>query len=68
MTGKLLPITLDEIQTVLADADPPTADDVSGTLDGRRLDSKEAVLAWIAEVEADIAAGYLVTLADGSQV
>ena len=31
-------------------AGPPTADDVSITNDGRRLDSKESVLAWWAEV------------------
>ena len=31
--------------------------DVSITRDGRRLDSKEAVLAWLADVEADRAAG-----------
>jgi hypothetical protein len=44
-------------------AGPSTADDVSITFDGRRLDSKEAVLAWWAEVEplieADKAAGRL---------
>lgn len=68
MTGKVLSITLEEIQAGLKNAPPPTADDVSLTLDGRRLDSKEAVLAWLADVEADIAAGRLVTLDDGSQV
>lgn len=35
---------------------------------GRRLDSLEAVLAWLADVEADIAARRLVTLDDGSQI
>jgi hypothetical protein len=34
---------------------------VSITRDGRRLDSKEAVLAWLAEVDADRAAGRLST-------
>lgn len=33
---------------------PPTADDVSVTNDGRRLDSKDAVLAWWAEVAAEV--------------
>lgn len=61
MAGEVLPITLDEIQAALEKADPATADDVSITLDGRRLDSKEAVLAWCAEVEAAIVAGRLVT-------
>lgn len=37
-------------------AGPPTPDDVSVTADGRRLDSKEAVLAWWAEVEPAIEA------------
>jgi len=68
MAGKVLPITLDELQAALDGADPPTPDDVSITLDGRRLDSKEAVLAWLAVVEADVAAGRLVTLDDGSQI
>lgn len=35
---------------------PPTSDDVSITRDGRRLDSKEAVLSWWAEVAAEIEA------------
>lgn len=34
---------------------PPTPDDV--TLDGRRIDSKEKAIAWLAEIEADHAAG-----------
>ena len=34
----------------------PTADDVSITVDGRRLDSKTAVLDWWADVAADIGA------------
>ena len=33
---------------------PPTPDDVSITVDGRRLDSKDAVLAWWADVAAEI--------------
>jgi len=36
---------------------PPTPDDVSITLDGRRLDSKEKVLEWLAEIEAEREAG-----------
>ena len=41
-----------------ADIDrPPTPDDVTITLDGRRIDSKEKALAWLAEIEADRAAG-----------
>ena len=33
-------------------AAPPTSDDVTILWDGRRLDSREAVLEWLAEVEA----------------
>ena len=33
---------------------PPTADDVSVTNDGRRLDSKDAVIAWWAEVSVEV--------------
>ncbi|MDQ6617285.1 MAG: hypothetical protein M3083_21705 [Actinomycetota bacterium] len=32
-------------------AQPATADDVTILWDGRRLDSREAVLEWLAEVE-----------------
>lgn len=41
-----------EFNEMLRDAPPPTDDDVSITVDGRRLDSKEAVLAFIAELDA----------------
>lgn len=34
----------------------PTADDVSITVDGRRLDSRTAVLDWWADVAADVEA------------
>ena len=33
-------------------AAPPTEDDVTILWDGRRLNSREAVLEWVAEVEA----------------
>jgi hypothetical protein len=33
-------------------AEPPTADDVTVLLDGRRLDSKESIEAWLRELEA----------------
>jgi len=35
----------------MSHAAPPTADDVTILWDGRRLDSREAVLEWVAEVE-----------------
>lgn len=33
-------------------AEPPTEDDVTVLLDGRRLDSRESVEAWLQEVES----------------
>ncbi len=36
---------------------PPSADDVTVLFDGRRLDSKEKVLAWLSEMDSDRAAG-----------
>jgi hypothetical protein len=42
---------------MLSDAPPPTPDDVSITTDGRRLDSKEAVLRFFAELDAEVATG-----------
>lgn len=32
-------------------AAPPTSDDVTILWDGRRLDSREAVMEWLAEIE-----------------
>ncbi len=46
-------LTREEFNEMLRDAPPPTADDVSITRDGQRLNSKEAVLAFIAELDAD---------------
>jgi hypothetical protein len=37
----------------------PTPDDVSITLDGRRLDSKEKVLEFLAEIEAERSSGRI---------
>ncbi len=36
----------------MRNAAPPTDDDVTILWDGRRLDSREAVMEWLAEVEA----------------
>jgi hypothetical protein len=57
-------ISEEEFLARLAAAPPPTPDDVSILVDGRRLDSKEAVLEWLAEVEADRKAGRFVDLDD----
>ena len=40
---------------MLRDSPGPTADDVSITADGRRLDSKDAVIAFFAELDTEAA-------------
>jgi len=42
----------DELEALLVDAGPATADDVSITDDGRRLDSAEAVKTFFTEVSS----------------
>jgi hypothetical protein len=59
-TGRDLPLTGEEFVSRVRAAAPSTRDDVSIIRDGRRLDSKDAVVAWLAEVEADRAAGRYV--------
>jgi hypothetical protein len=53
-------LSLDELDDLIRHAPPPTADDVSITMDGRRLDTKEKALAFLAEIEAERAAGVTV--------
>jgi hypothetical protein len=62
MPGKLLPISEEELEARVARAPGPTTDDVSLTRDGRRLDSKDAVIEWLSEVNAERAAGRFVDL------
>jgi hypothetical protein len=50
-------MSLDELSRDLRGAEPATADDVTILLDGRRIDSKEKVLEWLAEIEDDRKAG-----------
>lgn len=64
MAGKMLPLSAEEFEARVAEAAPPTADDVSITRDGRRLDSKAAVLEWVAELEAERACGHTVEFDD----
>ena len=45
-------MTAEEWLEGMRHARPPTPDDVSILWDGRRLDSREAVMEWLAEVEA----------------
>jgi hypothetical protein len=44
-------MTVEELAEALRKAPPPTEDDVTILWDGRRLDSREAVMEWLAEVE-----------------
>lgn len=64
MAGDDAPLSADEFIERPASGGP-TDYNVSITMDGRRLDSKDAVLEWLAEVEADRAAGRHVKLDDG---
>jgi hypothetical protein len=45
-------LTLEQLSEKRRHSSPATADDVTITLDGRRIDSREAALAWLAEVDA----------------
>ena len=54
MPSKVIRMSLKEFERGFEG--PPTSDDVSITSDGRRLDSKEAVLAWWAEVASEVEA------------
>jgi hypothetical protein len=45
-------MTAEELFERVRHAPPPTDDDVTILWDGRRLDSREKVLEWLAEVEA----------------
>jgi len=42
----------EELDGLFADLEPATADDVSITSDGRRLDTAEAVIAFFDEIRA----------------
>ncbi|MGH9091236.1 MAG: hypothetical protein ACRDZR_07660 [Acidimicrobiales bacterium] len=46
-------------------APPPTEDDVTILWDGRRLDSREAVMEWLAKVEAKRAEEAAAARGDG---
>ena len=64
MAREVLPLSGDEFVARVRAAAPSTPADVSVTRDGRRIDSEEAVLAWLAEVEVDRAAGGSVDFDD----
>ena len=52
-----LPLSGDEFVARVRAVAPTSGDDVSITRDGRRLDSRTAVVEWLADVDADRAAG-----------
>jgi hypothetical protein len=45
-------LTVEEWFERMRHAPPPTDDDVTILWDGRRLDSREKVMEWLAEIEA----------------
>jgi len=45
-------MTAEDLIERMRHAGPPTDDDVSVSFDGRRLDSPEAVKAWLADLAA----------------
>lgn len=53
MAGTTIRMSIEELKARMREGGEPTSDDVSVTADGRRLDSKEAVLAWWADFEAE---------------
>ncbi len=46
-------LTAEELAAALSEAPPPTEDDVTLLRDGRRIDSREAALAWLEELAAE---------------
>ncbi|MGO9659496.1 MAG: hypothetical protein ACLP7F_14225 [Acidimicrobiales bacterium] len=45
-------LTFDQLAEGLRHARPPSADDVTITSDGRRIDSRDKALAWVEEMNA----------------
>jgi hypothetical protein len=52
VVDRILPMSIEEWTAGLADGEPPTPDDQSRTWDGRTLDTKQAVVDFLAELEA----------------
>jgi hypothetical protein len=49
-------LTAEELAEALRHAEPATPDDVTVLPDGRRIDSRESAMAWLAELDATRAA------------
>lgn len=52
-----LVLTFEELAEAVRHAPPPTDDDVTVTWDGRVINTKEKLLAWLKEIDAERAAG-----------
>lgn len=57
LVGRTIHVDADLFQAKMRAGGARTVDDVSVTRDGQRLDSKEAVLHWIAGLEAEVSEG-----------
>lgn len=55
--GAELTLTFEELAEASRHAPPPTDDDVTVTWDGRVINTKEKLLAWLKEIDAERAAG-----------
>jgi len=55
--GAELALTFEELAEASRHAPPPTDDDVTVTWDGRVINTKEKLLAWLKEIDAERAAG-----------
>lgn len=64
MARRALPLSGDQFVARAQAAAASTPDDGSITRDGKRLDTEDAVLTWLAEVEAERAAGRYVEFDD----
>jgi hypothetical protein len=58
-------MTAEELAEALRHAPPPTDDDVTILWDGRRIDSREKALEWLAELEVVRAEETAAARADG---
>jgi hypothetical protein len=54
-------LTAEELAEALRHAAPPSPDDVTILEDGRRIDSREAALAWLEELAAERARRHAAT-------
>jgi hypothetical protein len=56
-SGPELILTFAELAEAVRHAPPPTDDDVTVTWDGRAINTKEKLLAWLKEVDVNYKAG-----------